>query len=74
MSDETIGTAGIAKMLGLARTYVTDNIVKRPDFPAPVLELSQKTRRWRVRDVERYAKPKARRPAPIPPDQPRPAP
>lgn len=58
MRDELLNTKGIADLLGLARTYVTDNIVKRPDFPAPVLEISQKTRRWRKADVERYARPK----------------
>ncbi len=60
MYDETVNTAGIAKMLGLARTYVTDNLVKRPGFPEPVMELSQKTRRWRVKDIETYARPQRR--------------
>jgi predicted DNA-binding transcriptional regulator AlpA len=41
-----IDTAGIAEDLELQRKYVTDRVIKRPDFPAPVIALSQKTRKW----------------------------
>jgi predicted DNA-binding transcriptional regulator AlpA len=50
MSD-LISTADIAGILGLARGYVTDVVVKRADFPAPALRLSQKTVRWYRADV-----------------------
>jgi predicted DNA-binding transcriptional regulator AlpA len=54
MSDELLSTKGIADLLELNRAYVTDNIVKRPDFPKPVIDFSQKTRRWRKADVMNY--------------------
>lgn len=60
MKDETMNTADIAAFLGLCRAYVTDQLVKRHDFPQPVIEMSQKTRRWRRADVERYVRPKRR--------------
>lgn len=44
--DDMIDTAAIAEMVCASRAYVTSRLVKRPDFPAPVLRLSQKTVRW----------------------------
>ena len=41
-----ISTADIATMLGLTREHVTDQLTKRPGFPKPEVNLSQKTRRW----------------------------
>jgi predicted DNA-binding transcriptional regulator AlpA len=41
-----IDTQGIADLLGVTRDYATSSVVKRPDFPAPSLRLSQKTVRW----------------------------
>lgn len=52
---KTLDTAGIAAMLGYKRRYVTDVISKRPDFPRPVLALSQKNKRWSETDVLRWA-------------------
>jgi predicted DNA-binding transcriptional regulator AlpA len=52
---KTIDTAGIAAILGYKRRYVTDVISKRPDFPKPVFNLSQKNRRWSEIDVLRWA-------------------
>lgn len=46
-----LDTAAIARMLGVRRSYVTDRLTKRPDFPRPALDLSQKTRRWKECDV-----------------------
>lgn len=60
---DLITTAEIAKMFGLNRAYVTDKLVKRHDFPAPVIEISQKTRKWLREDVERFARPRQRRAA-----------
>lgn len=54
MKDEMLSTKGIAELLGLNRAYVTDNIVKRADFPRPVIDFSQKTRRWKKSDVLNY--------------------
>lgn len=33
---KVIDTAGIAALTGLTREHVTDRIIKRPDFPAPI--------------------------------------
>ncbi len=49
-----LDTAAIAAWLGLEREYVTDRVVKRPDFPPPVLVLSRKTRLWLRTDVEAW--------------------
>lgn len=54
----------IAKMLGVEYRHVRDRLSKRPDFPRPALNLSQKTRRWdraKVQEwVEAHAKKNAR--------------
>lgn len=49
-----IDTAGIAKMLGCSRQHVTNRLTKRPDFPAPIINVSQKTRFWSLADVQRW--------------------
>lgn len=54
MPMDLISTADIAEDLGLCREYVTGRLVKRPDFPAPVLRLSQKTVRWLRDDYEAW--------------------
>lgn len=50
MKDETtmemIDTEGIAKIIGVTRRHVTERVTKEPTFPAPVINLSRKTRRW----------------------------
>lgn len=46
-----IDTAGIAQLLGYSRTYVTDKVTKRPDFPKPVIALNQKHKFWNESDV-----------------------
>lgn len=50
-----IDTARIADILGMTREHVTDRITKRPDFPRPALNLSQRARRWRETDVLAWA-------------------
>lgn len=52
---DLIDTAEVARMLGLTREYVTDKLTKRPGFPKPVLNASQRLRRWRRADVESWA-------------------
>ncbi len=49
-----IDTADIAAALSVDRKYATDKIVKRADFPRPVLRLSQKVVKWRLEDFERW--------------------
>lgn len=53
--NETIDTEGIAKILGCSREYATDRLVKKPDFPAPVVNRSRRMRRWAKDAVERWA-------------------
>ena len=53
-ADELWGTAEIAAAWNLRRSYVTDVLTKRHDFPRPALDLSQKTRRWRRVDCEAF--------------------
>lgn len=50
----TIDVLGVANMLGVTRRYATDVITKEPDFPQPVIDLSQRIRRWNEEDVVRW--------------------
>lgn len=45
-NDPLIDTGGIAKLLGVSRAHVTDRLTKAPTFPPPVIDLSQRMRRW----------------------------
>lgn len=56
MTTRLVDTADIAEMLGVCRAHVTNRIVKRPDFPAPVINLSQKLKKWSAEEVARYVK------------------
>lgn len=47
-------TKDIAETFGLSHEYVTDKVTKRPDFPKPVVNLSQRLRRWNKAEVERW--------------------
>lgn len=49
--DDLLDTAGISKLIGLSRQHVTDVMTKRPDFPAPFINTSQRFRKWRRADV-----------------------
>lgn len=60
MSDY-IGTDDIAQLTGLKRTYVTDKLVKQPDFPPPAIRLSQKIKRWDRVEVDRWLEQKRRK-------------
>lgn len=51
---QTIDTADIAKMLGCTRNHVTDRLTKQTDFPAPVINLSSRLRRWKLSDVVKF--------------------
>lgn len=54
MTEELITLDELAAKVKLSRRQVRDVLVKRKDFPPPAVTLSQKTRRWRVQDVERW--------------------
>lgn len=51
----TVDTKDIAEMLGVSRPYVTDRLVKQPDFPAPVINRSRRIRRWALEAIQAWA-------------------
>ena len=51
---QLIDSAEIATMLGVSRDHAVARIMKRPDFPKPAVNLSQKLRRWNLADVQRW--------------------
>lgn len=61
--EDLIDTAYIAQRLGFEREYVTDRVVKREDFPAPFLKLSQKAVKWKLADFEAWLEAQANRAA-----------
>ena len=42
-----LDTAGIAALIGCTRQHCTARLTKRPDFPKPFINISQKMRYWR---------------------------
>ena len=54
LTTSRIDTAGIANLLGCSRQHVTNRLTKRPDFPQPIINVSQKTRFWSLADVQRW--------------------
>jgi predicted DNA-binding transcriptional regulator AlpA len=46
MTMDMIDTKAIAEIVGVTRRHVTERLTKEPTFPAPVINLSRKTRRW----------------------------
>lgn len=44
--EDLMTTADIAAALGVDPKHACQRVVTREDFPAPVIRLSQKTRRW----------------------------
>jgi predicted DNA-binding transcriptional regulator AlpA len=53
-NTDLIDTKEIARMLGMTRGYITGHVTKRPDFPKPLINMSQKTRRWSRADVMKF--------------------
>lgn len=51
---ELIGTKDIARMLQVSQGHCVGRIIKRPDFPKPAIDLSQRLRKWRKDDVMRF--------------------
>lgn len=51
MATARLDTGGIALLLGCPREYVTSQVARRPDFPAPHIEVSRRLRYWRKADV-----------------------
>jgi len=51
----------IAGLLGMEYRQVRDRVTKRPDFPRPALNLSQRTRRWDRSKVQAWIDAHAKR-------------
>lgn len=49
-----LDTKAIADMLGLTRGHVTGRLTKMPGFPPPVVNSSQKMRKWDAEEVMRF--------------------
>lgn len=45
----------ISRMLGISLGHARNRLTKRPDFPEPAVNISQRLRRWRKDDVLRWA-------------------
>lgn len=45
----------VAEFLGVSPKHARDAITKKPDFPAPVVNVSRRTRFWDADDVKRWA-------------------
>jgi hypothetical protein len=52
--DDLMTTGDIAKELGVCRRHVTERLTKRPDFPKPAMNATQKLRKWRAKDVYKW--------------------
>jgi predicted DNA-binding transcriptional regulator AlpA len=57
-AQDLIDTKQIAQLLGVTRAHCVGRIIKRPDFPAPAINVSQRLRKWKRTDVLRWASPK----------------
>ncbi|WP_041946031.1 helix-turn-helix transcriptional regulator [Variovorax paradoxus] len=57
---DLIGIQEISEQLGVTRSYARDRIVKRPDFPRPSVDLSQKCRRWSRESFEDWLRKQTR--------------
>jgi predicted DNA-binding transcriptional regulator AlpA len=53
--QDLIDTKQIAQLLGVTRAHCVGRIIKRPDFPAPTINVSQRLRKWKRADVLRWA-------------------
>ena len=54
MTEELLNLDDLALRVGQSRQYARDKLVKRTDFPRPALALSQKVRKWSVKDVDAW--------------------
>lgn len=57
-TNDLIDTKQIAQLLGVTRAHAVGRIIKRHDFPKPVIDVSQRLRKWNIQDVLKWARPK----------------
>ena len=55
LSDE-LDAGQAAALLGVGRRHFVDRLSKRPGFPKPSTNTSQKTRKWRYADLLKVKK------------------
>ena len=51
---DLLGTKDITRMLGVTQAHCVGRVIKRPDFPKPAINLSQRMRKWHKSDVMRF--------------------
>lgn len=61
MGVQKLDYTGVAELLGVSRRNLVERISKRPDFPKPIVRISQRTVWWDPRDVLEWAKRTAKR-------------
>jgi predicted DNA-binding transcriptional regulator AlpA len=54
-------TTDIAELLKVGHRHVRETLVKRPDFPRPSINLSQKMRRWDQAKVQAWVDAQAKK-------------
>ena len=54
--SQWIDSQKAAELLGVTREHFTDRLSKRPDFPPPVINFSQRSRKWMLSDVLKWAR------------------
>lgn len=54
--SQWIDSQKAAELLGVTREHFTDKLSKRADFPAPVINFSQRSRKWMLSDVLAWAR------------------
>ena len=54
--SQWIDSQKAAELLGVTREHFTDRLSKRPDFPAPVINFSQRSKKWMLSDVLAWAR------------------
>ena len=59
--NDLIDSKGIAQQYGLSQQYVTDRLVKHHNFPEPVVNVTQKMRRWKADEVAAFIRTRQRR-------------
>ena len=55
-NNDFVSYKEIAEMLGIGMLWTRANVTKRPDFPKPVINVSQRIRKWSRTDVINWIK------------------
>lgn len=55
MNEDRWNVELVATYLGLTPKHTRDAVIKKPDFPKPVVNASRRTRLWNAEDVKQWA-------------------